>query len=78
MTRTRRVLVGVDTHTAVHCAVVLDQTGRLLGTQEFAASAVGYGQLLRWAGRSARWKRLASKAPVPMVRGWLATLPTRG
>ena len=50
MTRTRRVLVGVDTHTAVHCAVVLDQTGRLLGTQEFAASAVGYGQLLRWAG----------------------------
>ena len=49
MTRARRVLVGVDTHTAVHCAVVLDQTGRLLGTQEFAASAAGYGRLHRWA-----------------------------
>ena len=50
MSRTRRVLVGVDTHTAVHCAAVLDRSGRLLGTQEFAASAVGYGRLLRWAG----------------------------
>lgn len=49
MTRTCRVVVGVDTHSALHCAVVLDQTGRLLGTQEFAASAAGYGRLLRWA-----------------------------
>lgn len=50
MVPNRRVVVGVDTHTAVHCAAVIAQTGRLLDTQEFAASAAGYCRLLRWAG----------------------------
>jgi transposase len=45
----RRVVVGVDTHAAVHCAAVIDDNGRLLGCAEFAASATGYHQLLGWA-----------------------------
>jgi len=49
MTVNRPVVVGVDTHTAVHCVAVLDRNGRLLGTREFAASAVGYCRLVAWA-----------------------------
>jgi len=47
----RRVIVGVDTHAAMHCAVVLDGTGRMLATREFDASARGYCSLLTWARR---------------------------
>jgi transposase len=45
----RRVIVGVDTHAARHCAAVLDSGGRLLATREFDACARGYRDLLRWA-----------------------------
>lgn len=44
-----RVTVGVDTHSDVHVAAVLDERGRLLGVQSFAATACGYRQLERWA-----------------------------
>ena len=44
----RRVIVGVDTHAARHCAAVLDVSGRLLGTEEFEASVRGYRALLGW------------------------------
>jgi transposase len=43
------VTVGVDTHTDVHMAAVLDQAGRLLGTQGFSATTRGYAQLATWA-----------------------------
>ena len=39
---------GVDTHGEVHVAAAIDGTGRVLGTQSFAATAAGYGALLRW------------------------------
>jgi transposase len=42
------VTVGVDTHTDVHVAAVLDQAGRLLGTQGFSATLRGYAQLATW------------------------------
>jgi transposase len=47
----RTVTVGVDTHLATHVAAVLDQTGRLLGTQAFPASTRGYVALVTWAER---------------------------
>lgn len=47
----REVVIGVDTHSALHCAAVLDSNGRLLGTAEFAASAPGYRRLVAWARR---------------------------
>jgi transposase len=46
--RKRAVVAGVDTHADTHHAAVLDSTGRLLGDQEFPATAVGYAALLRW------------------------------
>ena len=37
MSEEQVVTVGVDTHTDVHVAAVLDQAGRLLGTASFPA-----------------------------------------
>ncbi len=45
------VTVGVDTHLEVHVAAVIDQAGRLLGTQAFTASTRGYVALVTWAER---------------------------
>jgi transposase len=39
---------GVDTHQDLHVAAALDQLGRVLGTQSFPATPVGYRQLHRW------------------------------
>lgn len=47
----RRIVVGVDTHSATHCAAVIDRNGRLLSTDEFVASEAGYSRLVRWARR---------------------------
>jgi transposase len=43
------VTVGVDSHQDQHVAAVVDQTGRLCGTQAFAASTRGYVALVTWA-----------------------------
>ena len=39
---------GVDTHLEVHVAVVVDDVGRVLDTQDFAADMRGYRALARW------------------------------
>lgn len=44
----RIVIAGVDTHADSHQAAVLDEHGKLLGTQSFAADSRGYQQLLDW------------------------------
>lgn len=44
----RRIIGGVDAHADTHHAAALDEHGRLLGTQSFAASGSGYRQLLGW------------------------------
>ena len=43
-----RVTVGVDTHGEVHVAAVLDERGRLLGTQSFPTAGKGHRLLERW------------------------------
>jgi transposase len=50
MTRTQReVIGGVDTHGRTHHAAALNAaTGKLLGDQEFPATAEGYRELLAW------------------------------
>lgn len=42
------VIGGVDTHTAKHCAAVVDRQGRLLGVREFDANESGYRKLASW------------------------------
>ena len=39
---------GVDTHKDLHVAAVADQTGRILGTESFAAAPAGYRRLESW------------------------------
>src|SRR5690242_10621390 len=39
---------GVDTHKDTHTAAALDQTGRLLGHNQFPATQKGYAALLAW------------------------------
>ncbi|GAB3333902.1 IS110 family transposase [Micromonospora halotolerans] len=45
---TVQVTAGVDTHKDTHTAAALDDTGRLLGTAQFAATPAGHRQLLTW------------------------------
>jgi transposase len=50
MTSTRRVVtVGVDTHSDVHHAAVVDEVGRPLADAGFPTTPAGYRQLLAWA-----------------------------
>ena len=44
----RLVTGGVDTHKATHVAAVVDELGRILGTESFPAAPAGYRSLLRW------------------------------
>ena len=51
MTSTRRVVtVGVDTHSDVHHAAVIDEVGRPVADAGFPTTPDGYRQLLAWAG----------------------------
>src|SRR6516165_1251679 len=45
---TRSVVGGIDTHSQVHVAAVLDEVGGLLGSESFAADPPGYAALLSW------------------------------
>jgi transposase len=42
------VIAGVDTHTDTHTAAVLDLRGRVLSTETFPTTALGYRRLERW------------------------------
>ena len=45
---TRLVTGGADTHAGMHMAAVVDQVGRVLGTEPFPADAAGYRKMLAW------------------------------
>ena len=47
----RVVYGGVDTHKEFHVAAVVDEVGRILGTDTFPATAAGYRRLLKWLER---------------------------
>ncbi|WP_406502940.1 IS110 family transposase [Streptomyces sp. NBC_00212] len=43
------MILGVDTHRDTHVAAVMSLTGKTLAVQSFAATALGYRQLVQWA-----------------------------
>jgi transposase len=45
---TRPLTAGVDTHSEVHVAAVVDQVGGVLGIETFDTTATGCRQLLEW------------------------------
>jgi transposase len=53
MTHSHGVVVGVDAHADTHDVAVLDDCGRLLARQTFAADAAGYRALRAWIERFA-------------------------
>ena len=52
------VVGGVDTHRDAHVGAVVDAAGRLLGSAQFGADSVGYGQLVAWMGSWGRIRRV--------------------
>ncbi len=42
------VVGGVDAHADSHHAAALDERGALLGSEGFATTVDGYGELFRW------------------------------
>jgi transposase len=52
------VVGGVDTHQDTHTAAVVDLVGRVLGTEQFPATASGYGALLAWMHGHGRLSRV--------------------
>jgi transposase len=52
------VFGGVDTHQDTHTAAMIDLVGRVLGTQQFPATAVGYAALLNWMHSHGRLSRV--------------------
>lgn len=55
MVEPRRVVYGgVDTHKEFHVAAVVDDVGRILGTDTFPATRAGYRRLLGWLDRHGR------------------------
>jgi transposase len=49
--QTRVVTGGVDTHTDVHVAAVVDDTGKILDSASFPSTSAGFRQLLAWMRR---------------------------
>ncbi|MFA5883640.1 MAG: IS110 family transposase [Acidimicrobiia bacterium] len=47
----RVVTGGVDTHTDVHVAAVVDATGKILGSESFPTTIAGFRSLLAWMRR---------------------------
>lgn len=57
----RVVYGGVDTHKEFHVAAVVDEVGRILGTETFPATAVGYRWLLKWLERHGEVARVGAE-----------------
>lgn len=57
MQTTDEVILGVDTHDAVHVGVLIDAVGRRLGVHEIAADRTGYQHLLQWCGNQGQLHR---------------------
>jgi hypothetical protein len=47
-----RITVGIDTYGETNVAALLDERGRLLGTESFPTTASGHRRLERWAQRT--------------------------
>ncbi|WP_455709548.1 IS110 family RNA-guided transposase [Microbispora rosea] len=48
MTIPGEITGGIDTHRDTHTAAALDRAGRVLGTEQFPATAAGYANLVTW------------------------------
>ena len=59
----RRLTIGIDTHSDIHVAAALDEQGRLVGTESFPTTPAGDWRLERWALGLGSSTPSGSKAP---------------
>ena len=74
----RSVIGGVDCHQQTHHAVALDDHGRRLGDQAFAATSTGYGQLLNWLQQFGRLERVGVESTASYGAGLTRHLLSAG
>jgi Transposase len=72
------VTAGIDTHTDVHVAAVLDQSGRLLGTKSFPATTRGYTKLATWTESFGRVEKIGMEGTGSFGAGLLRFLTDHG
>ena len=72
------VTVGVETHTDVHVAAVLDPARRLLETRAFPATTRGYAQLATWAESFGQVDKVGMKGTGSFGAGLLRFLADYG
>ena len=68
---------GAHTHQDTRTAAVIDLVGRVLGTQQFPATAAGYTALLAWMRGFGRLLRPGSRAPAPTAKDSPASYATK-
>jgi transposase len=66
---------GVDTNADMHVAAVVDQVGRVLGSEAFLASAAGYRAALAWLSSRGALAGVGVGEPAAVAPGWHATWP---
>jgi transposase len=74
----REVVGGVDTHRDAHVAVVIDDVGRVLGSESFSADAAGYRQLLGWMARHGQDTKIGVEGTGTYGAGLSRFLASRG
>jgi transposase len=70
------VTVGVDTHTDVHVAAVLDRAGRLLGTASFPATTRDCARLATWTESFGQVDKVGMEGTGVSVPGCCDSWPT--
>ena len=69
---------GVDTHSEIHVAAVVDQIGRVLGNETFAATKAGYQAALAWMRCHGRLDRVGVEGTGSYGTGLARYLSSQG
>lgn len=72
------VMGGVDTHTDLHVAAVVDQNNKILGAQHFATTRQGYRQMQAWMTSFGALKRIGVECTGTYGSGLLRYLLNAG
>jgi transposase len=72
------VWAGVDTHADTHVAALVDQVGRVLGTESFPATAQGYAAALAWLQAGGELVRVGVEGTGSYGAGLASSLAAQG
>lgn len=73
-----QLVCGVDTHADLHCAAAVDRNGRVLATASFAATAIGYREMLDWLADYGRVSVVGVEGTSSYGKGLTGFLRRRG